>query len=825
MNTMNIPQLNRKKANLWIEFLEGYLLIVLVVCFHLSLSGQHTVRLMVTDSTGKSEIFIAGGFNGWQPGNPNYRLESLDSIHKTISLQNLPPVRHQFKFTRGTWGTVESSAYTMEIEDRIMDITGDTLIRLSIEGWVDDFVDVNNIPDSLKIQLGRNKSFYYKDKNLDSCIKYATLTYELSHAIGAKRDEMISMIILGDTYQKLGKMDTSLELFLSALQTAEAIKDSSMFSPINENLGNIYKYQGDDQRAKQYYLEALRFTPVALIGANATWSVLHSLSKIFFDTGQLDSAEYYSLEAVQTGFDYGGPFLILGDLDRMAGRLAEAMVNYRKAAAAGFNYNNLVDVADAFQRIGQIFKFYNRPDSAFYYSRNAYELAIQIKNPFIIVSSGILLVDLFEESNHLDSAFIYQRTVLNARDSLYNREKIKQIQSLAFNEQLRRQDIKLARQQFQNKIRIYGLLGIISVFLIIVFMLWRYNRQKQRAYKLLQAQKKETDTQKTFAEQMLDELKTTQKQLIQSEKMASLGELTSGIAHEIKNPLNFINNFSEINMELLQEIGEDQTTYGKTSDSSPFAQTLNNLKKNSEKINLHGKRIDGIVRGMLQHSRLGNLIKEPVNINALCEDALKLAYQGFRSKEKSFNASFETHFDPTLPQILAIPQDISRVMLNLIDNAFYAVNKKYLVQVSHLAVVKNDIPIAPDSAEILKETPGYMPLVSVCTQHHGDRIKIKVSDNGMGIPAAILSKIFQPFFTTKPAGEGTGLGLSMAYDIITKGHGGTITVNSIHQPPAGTITVNSLDSSPEGEPEVKSFESSGTQFEIILPVNHPVKST
>jgi len=273
----------------------------------------------------------------------------------------------------------------------------------------------------------------------------------------------------------------------------------------------------------------------------------------------------------------------------------------------------------------------------------------------------------------------------------------------------------------------------------------------------------------------LAELKTTQDQLIHSEKMASLGELTSGIAHEIKNPLNFINNFSEINLELITEIDDERP--GKEAES---AQIIKTLKKNLEKINHHGKRVDDIVKSMLQHSRIGNLTKELVNINVLCEESLKLAYHGFKAKEKTFQASFETHFDTGLPQILAVPQDISRVLLNLFNNAFYAVyEKKKKIQ-----------PVSTDARGI---ESSYKPRVTVRTKKCGDnQISIVISDNGPGIPQRIIGKIFQPFFTTKPAGEGTGLGLSMSYDIITKSH--------------------------NGELNARSIEDEGTDFEIILPV-------
>lgn len=277
----------------------------------------------------------------------------------------------------------------------------------------------------------------------------------------------------------------------------------------------------------------------------------------------------------------------------------------------------------------------------------------------------------------------------------------------------------------------------------------------------------------------LAELKLAQDQLIQSEKMASLGELTSGIAHEIKNPLNFINNFSEINTELITDIEDQINALGEAAPAQ-LQQYMKTLQKNSEKIMHHGKRIDGIVKGMLQHSRQANRNKERTNINLLCEEALKLAYHGFKAKEKSFNSGFEARLEANLPEVMVIPQDISRVLLNLINNAFYAVNEK-----------KKQL-FSEDQEE---ESEGhYNPIVTVATRLSASRIIITVADNGSGIPASILNKIYQPFFTTKPTGEGTGLGLSMSYDIITKGHG--------------------------GELKVTSREGEGTSFEISLPLNN-----
>jgi len=261
---------------------------------------------------------------------------------------------------------------------------------------------------------------------------------------------------------------------------------------------------------------------------------------------------------------------------------------------------------------------------------------------------------------------------------------------------------------------------------------------------------KQLEDAKNKIETTLSELKATQSQLIQAEKMASLGELTAGIAHEIQNPLNFVNNFSEVNKELISELVEE-VDKGNTKEIKLLAK---DIKENSEKINHHGKRADTIVKGMLQHSRISSGQKELTDINALVDEYLRLAYHGLRAKDKSFNAKFETDFDNRIGKINIVPQDIGRVILNLINNAFYAVTEK-----------RKQIG---DSFE---------PTVSVSAKKINGRIEVRVKDNGNGIPQKVLDKIFQPFFTTKPTGQGTGLGLSLSYDII-KAHGGELKVET-----------------------------------------------
>jgi signal transduction histidine kinase len=275
-------------------------------------------------------------------------------------------------------------------------------------------------------------------------------------------------------------------------------------------------------------------------------------------------------------------------------------------------------------------------------------------------------------------------------------------------------------------------------------------KQIEKAYNELEIKSEELEQQKKELQATLQDLKKTQSQLIQSEKMASLGELTAGIAHEIQNPLNFVNNFTEVNKELLTEM-KDEIDKGNMSEVKTIA---NDVIENEQKINHHGKRADAIVKGMLQHSRSSSGVNEPTDINKLADEYLRLAYHGLRAKDKDFNAILKTDFDQDLGSVNIIPQDIGRVLLNLYNNGFYAVNEKKKHQAD-----------------------GYEPTVSVSTKKIGDKVEIKVADNGNGIPQKVTDKIFQPFFTTKPTGQGTGLGLSLSYDII-KAHGGEIKVET-----------------------------------------------
>ncbi|MEO6289633.1 MAG: ATP-binding protein [Ginsengibacter sp.] len=335
------------------------------------------------------------------------------------------------------------------------------------------------------------------------------------------------------------------------------------------------------------------------------------------------------------------------------------------------------------------------------------------------------------------------------------------MQSLKLQEQQRQQSIEVAKIRYRNKINLYAVIFASCVFLFIALLLWRNNKQRCKDYSLLQQQKSKTEA-------ALQEPKSTQAQLAQKEKMASLGELTAGIAHEIKNPLNFINNFAELNAELLEELKEQMET--DSPDKKEEKAIHEDMKQNLEKIIRHGRRADSIVKNMLGHSRNSGGVTVSTDINALADEYSKLAYNGIRAADKSFNAVIEKYFDASLStpdgRINIVPQDIGRVLLNLFNNAFYAVNEK-----------------KKNSTRSLMGSEAYEPIVTVTTKavkRPSGRlgVSIAVRDNGNGIQGDVVNKIFQPFYTTKPTGEGTGLGLSLSYDIATKAHGGELKINT-----------------------------------------------
>jgi len=529
---------------------------------------------------------------------------------------------------------------------------------------------------------------------------------------------------------------------------------------ITSSIGDIYEQMGDYKSALNYFFEfrnTIESGPDFSNNEILAWPHSKDQAIMFVDKkiastyllgNKADSALFFAKKAhelnLQLHFYLDFTANTLGDVFTKLHQYDSAIKYYRLSHSGGLD-NNL--------GIASIFRNQNIADSCAHFAQSAFEQARSIGHKKSVMKASELLAWAYER-NFPDKSIQYYKASLEIRDSLFNQEKISRVGELIYSEQQRKQDLEAAQLKYRNKSRSNGLLSALALFLIAGILLFRNIMHRKKAFAILQEQKKETDQQKIKAESSLEELKKAQTHLVQREKMASLGELTAGIAHEIQNPLNFVNNFSEVNAQLLQEM-KQEINKGNYDEAKTMA---DDVIENEQKINHHGKRAEAIVKGMLLHSRTSSGQKELTDINALAEEYLHLAYHGLRAKDKSFNAKFETDFDVNIGRINVVPQEIGRVILNLINNAFYAVTEKK------------------------KQSPdGYDPTVTVSTTKINDKVEIKVKDNGNGIPQKVFDKIFQPFFTTKPAGQGTGLGLSLSYDIV-KAHGGELKVET---PPAG----------------------------------------
>jgi signal transduction histidine kinase len=601
--------------------------------------------------------------------------------------------------------------------------------------------------DTSRVLIMSRLCFAYNySLNPDSALYYGEAAATLARKIHFVKGEITALGFESFIHQSLGNLPRSMELALDALQLAKDNHLEKYSGPALNAAASAYISLKDYPRALDYLRRMERLGNKA----NAGYAAIN-IASILMNLNRPDSASYYlkrgdsilrSAGTVETGV-----IAIYGDIEMKSGNYPAALTLYRKALETAVQNKELRSLSGIYSGIAALYKKTNQPDSASFYAKKALAMAQKLAQKNEILESATLLAQLYESTN-AKTALLYYKIADGAKDSLYGSGSIQAIQTIIHQEQERQQAIESNRIAYENRIRQYALFLGLGVLLLIAIFLYRNNRNKRKANILLSKQKEEIQS-------TLSELKSTQKQLIQSEKMASLGELTAGIAHEIQNPLNFVNNFSEVNSELISELVEE-VDKGNTEEVKAIA---NDIKENEQKINHHGKRADAIVKGMLQHSRVSTGQKEPTDINALADEYLRLSYHGLRAKDKSFNAEMKTDFDETIGKINIIPQDIGRVLLNLFNNAFYACAER-----SRSAVNEKS-----------KNLPEYVPQVTVVTKKLNDKIEISVKDNGPGIPKNIVDKIFQPFFTTKPTGEGTGLGLSLAYDIV-KAHGGELKV-------------------------------------------------
>ena len=650
-----------------------------------------------------------------------------------------------------------------------------------------------SISEKINYQKGKGRAYlnigkiFQSQNNYLEAQKFFSIALKINRETGDEFNIALSYDWIAYTYDWMGDYPDALINFIEALKLYEKLGDKRRIVHTLQLISGAYAFQGNYSEALKNNLSALKITEE--IGDKGGVAQAHlNNGEIYSDLGNYVKAlsEYnmaiklfeqlkenlspYINSRIGKVYEKQGDIaLASGDQITSKSKFSEALKNYTPFFSMTKESTDKEGQVLSCTDMGTINIKLGNFTAAKNYIQKSIHLAKEIGSKRNLVNSYRGLAQLDSSVKNYQQAYEDYKLYILYRDSLNNDETAKKtLQAKMQFEFDKKQAIANAEQDRKNAevkrikdlqyFAIASLIILLLVILLIAFIQWRNNKHKQRANVLLHHQKEKVEV-------TLQELKSTQAQLIQSAKMASLGELTAGIAHEIQNPLNFVNNFSEVNKELIDEMQQEMDK-GNYIDAKEIS---NDIKENEEKINHHGKRADAIVKGMLQHSRTTNSTKEPTDINKLADEYLRLAYHGLRAKDKSFNATLKTDFDESIGNINIIPQDIGRVVLNLINNAFYAVNEK-----KNASALRQ----AQDSAR-----QPYEPTVTVSTSRSlsfGEgrgEVKIKISDNGNGIPSKVLDKIFQPFFTTKPTGQGTGLGLSLAYDIV-KAHGGELKVET-----------------------------------------------
>ena len=607
--------------------------------------------------------------------------------------------------------------------------------------------------DSSRVDLLYRLSDQFWASNTDSAAVYARRSLALARRTGNRRGEGAALNRLGAALRE-SNLAEALQLFQQSLRIGRQLSDTSLQAQNLRSIGIIYVYLRDREVGLSYYFRALRLDRL-LHDERREVVELSNIGLAYDLYNELDSAAYYQEQAYalaqrlhsSTNYILYG----LGNVARKRGRVREARACYRRSLAESARRGHLRSLNFSYLGLAALHQQLRQPDSVIYYARLGVQAAQA--NGFLrgVLNGSMLLTREFEQQDCPDSAFRYQSLLVAMKDTLFGQEKVMRLQSVNYEARQRAQLSAAAERELTSRYQTYGLLAGVGGLLLLLALLVRHDRQQQRTNAALQAS--------------LVELKEAQLMLVQREKMAFLGEMTAGVAHELQNPLGFVKQFAAVSANLVDEISGTQQL---ARDERLEHDIYEGLKDNLREISQHGQRATAIIKGMLEHARTGQAPRAPTDLNELARQNLHLASEGVRHQFPDFTATLTQALAPGLPALPVVATDLGRVLLNLCTNALYAVRQRQLT--------------AP---------AGYVPTVEIGSRPRPEGgAELWVQDNGTGIPAAVQARIFEPFFTTKPAGEGTGLGLSLSHDIVVNGHRGTLRVES--EEGAGTWFVLTL---------------------------------
>jgi len=669
--------------------------------------------------------------------------------------------------------------------------------------------------DHLRMGMARELGLFYTEADQDTAIYFADMQLQLARSLGERLWEGDGLRRLGYLTYTQGRYSESFSHISEALMLfTDASIERQVWEPGRLSLAGTPEVARLSGLALAYHIRALLYGQISntaeqrahyrkaieiseKIGDNAIASLAYSNLGQSYIEEYPDSARMYIGIALEKGESVGYRRYRGNDL-RYMGMAHEALNDfdsaekyYLEAIAENREANNIWYLGRAYYRLARINQLTGDTTRALENARNSYEVAGSTNNLADISEAALLLSTLYEQLNDTDNAYYYLKQSQTALETLQKEDQVRRTSDLQFAEQLRLRDVEEVQARSQAQLRMNALMGVLFTIAVVAFLLFRNNRQKQKANIVLQEQKQKVES-------TLHELKTTQAQLVQQEKLASLGQLTAGIAHEIKNPLNFVNNFSEVSLELIEELRDEvrrvtedrgpggetkeslrQPTEGKdgvagqgddaesrhASNPDLILEILDDIEANLRKIYEHGSRADSIVKSMLQHSRGGDGKMVPSPLNSIIKKYANLAFHGMRAGKEAINVDIDLQLDESVGEVPLIAEDFSRVILNLCNNAFDAMKGA-----GHKAQCSG----------------GYEPKLTVRTRSENDSVIIEIEDNGPGIPDEIKDKILQPFFTTKKGTAGTGLGLSITNDIV-KAHGGSMDIDS--QPGQTTFTI------------------------------------